>query len=188
MGFQDSEFRDSLHGVRANHRPSSERNNNTPGLLLWLLIYLFWTRLVCCFDFSSNGKVQGGKDNKLDSLLFAITGNLEGLFSKLELLSAFGRSHYQTFILLPSRRDGLQCMITSTYETHTPEISDNRPAKMENQRAGSRSSVANKDYTHTCTGRHRDTLMFIYISMHQSNSDGTSQNLNHKSNTTNVFG
>lgn len=93
---------------------------------------------------------------------FAITGNLEGLFSKLELLSAFGRSHYQTFILLPSRRDGLQCMITSTYETHTPEISDNRPAKMENQRAGTRFSATNKDYTHTQTQRQVPTHIYYF--------------------------
>lgn len=146
-----------------------------PALLLRLVIYLFWTCIVWCSDFSDNGKVQGEKDNKLHSLLFAITGNLEGLFSKLELLSAFGWSHYQTFILLPSRRDGLQCMITSTYETHTPEISDNRPAKMENQRAGSGFSVTIKDHAHTYThrGRYWDILMFIYISMLQFNSDGT---------------
>lgn len=191
MEFQDLEFRDFLCGVRANHRsPSSEQNNNTQGLLLWLLIYLFLTYVVCCFDFSNNGKVQEEKDNKLHSLLFAITGNLEGLFSKLELFSAFGRSHYQTFLLLPSRRDG-QCMITSTYETHTPEISDNRPAKMENQRAGTRFSATNKDYTHAHTQRqvptHAYVFSFIYISVHQPHSDGTSQNLNHKSNRTNVF-
>lgn len=131
-------------------------------VLFWLLIYLFLTHVVCCFDFSNNGKVQGEKDNKLHSLLFAITGNLEGLFSKLELLSAFGRSHYQTFILLPSRRDGLQCMITSTYETHTPEISDNRPAKMENQRAGTRFSATNKDYTHTQTQRQVPTHIYYF--------------------------
>lgn len=101
----------------------------------------------------------------MHSLLFAITGNLEGLLSELELLSAFGRSHYQTFILLPSRRDGLQCMITSSYETHTPETSDNRPAKMENQRAGSGFSVANKDYTHTHAqaGTEAPLCLFIFL-------------------------
>ena len=138
-----------------------------------------------------NGKVQGGKDNKLHSLLLVITGNLGGLFSKLELLSAFGRSHYQTFILLPSRRDGLQCMITSTYETHTPEISDNRAAKMENQRAGGRFSATSEGYTHTHThthtGRHQDTPMFIYTSVHRPHSEGTSQNSNHKPNATHAF-
>lgn len=164
MEFQDLEFRDFLHGVRENHRPpSSEHNNNTQGLLFWLLIYLFLTHVLCCFDFLNNGKVQGEKDNKLHSLLFAITGNLEGLFSKLELLSAFGRSHYQTFILLPSRRDGLQCMITSTYETHTPEISDNRPAKMENQRAGTRFSPPIKTtHKHTHRGRYQHTYIYIF--------------------------
>lgn len=134
-----------------------------------------------------NGKVQGGKDNKLHSLLLVITGNLGGLFSKLELLSAFGRSHYQTFILLPSRRDGLQCMITPTYETHTPEISDNRAAKMENQRAGGRFSATSEGCTHTHTGRHQDTPMFIYTSVRWPHSEGNSQNSNHKSNTTHAF-
>lgn len=181
--------------LEPNHRPpSSEQNNNTQGLLLWILIYLFLTHVLCCFDFLNNGKVQGERDNKLHSLLFAITGNLEGLFSKLELLSAFGRSHYQTFILLPSRRDGLQCMITSTYETHTPEISDNRPAKMENQGAGTRFSPPIKT-THTHRGRYQHKYMslvfsfyFLFIVMrHQPYSDGASQNLNHKSNRNNIF-
>lgn len=163
MGFHDLVFRDFLSGFRA-HRPSSEQNNSTPGLLLWSLTYLFWTHIVCCFDFSNNGKVQGGKDNKLHSLLFAITGNLEGLFSKLELLSAFGRSHYQTFILLPSRRDGLQCTITYTYETHTPEISDNRPAKMENQGAGRGfQSPIETIHTHAQEGTKIPLCLFIFL-------------------------
>lgn len=101
----------------------------------------------------------------MHSLLFAITGNLEGLFSKLELLSAFGRSHYQTFILLPSRRDGLQCMITSTYETHTQKslIMDQRKWKTKEQAVGFQSPIKTVQ-TQAQPGSETSLCLYFYAS------------------------